>query len=99
MPSGGDWKDMFLGIQTGDINLVKYYLAVGIDPNYQHPEFLALPLVESVRFNHLEITKLLLEKGANPHLKELWGGETALSVAHAAKNKEAIELLEEYLGE
>ena len=78
---------------------MKYYLAVGIDPNYQHPEFLALPLVESVRFNHLEITKLLLEKGANPHLKELWGGETALSVAQAAKNKEAIELLEEYLGE
>lgn len=97
MPSGGDWKDMFLGIQTGDINLVKYYLATGIDPNYQHPEFLALPLVESIRFNHLEITKLLLEKGANPHLKEFWGGETALSMAQAAKNKEAIELLEGYL--
>lgn len=98
MSSGGDWKDMFMGIQTGDIHLVKYYLAIGIDPNYQHPEFLALPLVESIRFNHLEITKLLLEKGANPHMKELWGGESPLSVAQTAKNKEAIELLEGYLG-
>ena len=38
--SGGDWKAMFKGIQEGDFELVKYYLNIGIDPNYQHPEFL-----------------------------------------------------------
>ncbi len=95
--SGGDWKDMFTGIQKGNLGLVEYYLAIGIDPNYQHPEFMALPLVESIRFNHLEITKLLLEKGADPNLKEFWGGASPTSVAEANKNKEAIELLLDYI--
>lgn len=95
--SGGNWKDMFKAIQEGDKNLTDYYLQIGVDPNYQHPEFMAAPLVESIRFNHLEIAKLLLEKGANPNIKEIWGGETPLSVAKSEKNQEAIELLNRYL--
>ena len=94
--SAGNWKDMFQGIQKGDLELVEYYLAIGVDPNYQHPEFLALPLVESIRFNHLAITQLLLDNGADSSLKELWGKETALSVAQASKNEEAILLLQQY---
>lgn len=94
--SAGNWKDMFQGIQKGDFELVEYYLAIGVDPNYQHPEFLALPLVESIRFNHLTITKLLLDNGADLALKELWGKETALSVAQASNNKEALLLLQQY---
>ncbi len=94
--SAGNWKDMFQGIQNGDTELVEYYLAIGVDPNYQHPEFLALPLVESIRFNHLTITKLLLDNGADPELKEIWGKETALSVAQAANNEEAILLLQQF---
>ena len=93
---GGDWKEMFQAIQTGDLALVEYYLEVGIDPNYQHPEFMAAPLVESIRYKHLDIARLLLEKGANPHIKEDWGGETPLSVAKASNNKKAIELLKAY---
>ncbi len=91
--SGGNWKEMFLAIQNGDIELVRYHLKMGIDPNYQHPEFLASPLVESIRFNHLAITSLLLENGAKPTIKEVFGGDTPLSVAKAKKNKKAIELL------
>ena len=45
--SAGDWKDIFKGVKENDIELVKYYLREGIDPNYQHPEFMALPLAES----------------------------------------------------
>jgi len=97
MTSGGNWKDMFKAIQEGDFNLVEYYLAIGIDPNYQHPEFMALPIVESIRFNHLNITKLLLENGADPSLKEVWGGDTCLSVAEAKKNREAVALMEGYM--
>ncbi len=95
--SAGNWKDMFQGIQKGDIDLVDYYLEVGVDPNYQHPEFLALPLVESIRFNQLDIAKLLLENGADPRLKEVWGGETALSVAQVANKEEALLLLRQYI--
>ena len=46
--SGGDWKAMFKGIQENDFELVSYYLRIGIDPNYQHPEYMALPLIEEV---------------------------------------------------
>ncbi len=95
---GGDWKEMFQAIQTGDLALVEYYLQMGIDPNYQHPEYMAAPLVESIRFKHLDIAKLLLEKGAKPQIKEDWGGETALSVAQSTHNQAAIRLLEEYIG-
>lgn len=95
--SGGNWKEMFSGVEKGDKNLVEYHLKTGIDPNYQHPEFLCAALVESIRYNHLEITKLLLEYGADPHIKEVWGEATPLSVARNTKNKKAIDLLNEYI--
>ena len=95
--SGGDWKDMFNGIQKGDLSLVRYYLSEGIDPNYQHPEFMAAPLIESIRFNHLDIAKLLLDNGADPNVREVWAGDTAMSVAKVKKNKAAIQLLKDYM--
>ena len=95
--SGGNWKDMFKGVQEGDINLVDYYMQIGTDPNYQHPEFMASALVESIRFDNLDITKLLLDNGADPNIKEVWGGDTPLSVAQLKKNQKAIDLLNSYL--
>ena len=95
--SGGNWKGMFKAIQDGDIELVKYYLKIGIDPNYQHPEFMASTLVESIRFGHTDILKVLLENGGDPAMKEVFGGDTALSVAKEKKNQEAIDLLTSYL--
>lgn len=95
--SGGNWKDMFKGIQQGDYNLVEYYLNVGIDPNYQHPEYMAAPIVESIRFNHLDITQLLLDNGADPLAVEYMEGVTALSYAKEKKNQAAITLIEKYL--
>lgn len=91
--SGGNWKEMFRGVEIGDIHLVEYHLKCGVDPNYQHPEFMASAFVESIRQNHLDIAKLLLKFGANPAVKEIFGGDTPLSVAKSNKNKEAIEFL------
>ena len=34
---GGDWKDMFQGVKNNDLELVKYYIKIGVDLNYQHP--------------------------------------------------------------
>lgn len=95
--SGPDWKIMFKAVQEGDFELVKYYLKVGINPNYQHPEIMATPLVESIRFNHLDIAKLLLDNGADPNIEEDMEGDTALFVAKAKKNQEAIKLLSNYM--
>jgi len=95
--SAGNWKELFQAVQTNDIALVEYHLDTGVDPNHQHPEFLAAPLVESIRFNHLEISKLLLEKGADPQIIEIWGKETPMSVAQSTSNQAAIQLIQEYI--
>lgn len=95
--AGGDWKEMFRAIQFGDLELVRYYLRMGIDPNYQHPEFLVSPLVESIRYDQLEIAKMLLDHGADPKIVEINGKDTPMKVAKSLKNKQAIELLNSYL--
>ncbi|AUP78387.1 ankyrin repeat domain-containing protein [Flavivirga eckloniae] len=95
--SGGDWKSMFKAVQEDDFELVKFYLNMGIDPNYQHPEFMASPLVESIRYNHLKIAKLLLESGGNPSIKEVMGQETPMLVAKKLNNQKAIDLLNFYI--
>ncbi len=95
--SGGDWKSMFKAIQEGDYELTAYYLRLGIDPNYQHPEYMASALVESIRYNHLKITKLLLESGADPRIREVMGGDTATKIAQMENNQTALDLLNTYL--
>ena len=95
--SGGDWKVMFKGIQENEIELVKYYLRTGIDPNYQHPEFMALPLAESIRYNNLEITELLLLNGADPLITEMESGITTLEIATRMKNEKVVSLLNKFI--
>jgi hypothetical protein len=94
--SGGDWKIMFRAIQDGDYELVKYYLQIGIDPNYQHPEYMASPLVESIRYKNIKITNLLLEYNADPEIKEVDGGDTPMIVARRLQLQEFIALLNVY---
>ena len=31
--SGGDWKEMLVAVQDGNLSLVKYHLSQGADPN------------------------------------------------------------------
>ncbi len=95
--SGGDWKAMFKGIEDGDLELVRYYLKIGIDVNYQHPEFLALPLSESIRYKNIEMVKLLLSFGANPSIKEMESGKTPLELAQKMKAKQIVAALHEHL--
>ena len=94
---GGDWKEMFRGVEINDFNLVRYYIAMGVDLNYQHPEFLTSALIESINRNHLEMMAFLLENGALPDLKEAWSNKTPMSIAKELKNKEAINILNQYL--
>ena len=93
---GGDWKELLYACESGDIELVQYHIRMGIDPNYQHPEFLTAPLLEAIRFGHLEIAKFLIENGANPAIQEAFGKETPMSIAVEKKNEAAIQLLQEF---
>ena len=93
---GGDWKALLQAAETGDLELVKYYIRMGVDPNYQHPELLTAPLLESVRFGHLAIARYLLENGAEPNIVEIWEPNTPMSIAQQQNNLEAIRLLKEF---
>lgn len=94
--SGGDWKTMFKAIQENDLELVSFYLRLGMDPNYQHPEVLALPLSECIRYNHLDIAELLLENGAKHSIVETETRKTSLELSQQLNNTKAIELLTQY---
>ena len=95
--SGADWKIMFRSVQANDIELVKYYLKMGIDPNFQHPEYMALPLAESIRYNFLEITELLLQNGAKPLIREMETGVSTLETAKRLGNEKVLELLNKFI--
>lgn len=94
---GGDWKEMFSAAQEGDIELVKYHLKMGVDPNYQHPEYMTAPLIECIKYGQLEVAKLLLENGADPNIKEGFGTTTPISIAKSKKNHKAVLLINSYL--
>lgn len=95
--SGGDWKAMFKAVQENDLELVRFYLRSGVDPNYQHPEFMALPLSESIRYNNLEIAQALLENGAEALATEMESGISPLDLAKRKKAQKAIDLLQRFV--
>jgi ankyrin repeat protein len=94
---GGDWKDFFRAIQLNDIELVKYHIRTGINPDYQHPEYMTAPLMECIRFGHLEIAEYLLENGADANALEHNSTTTAMSIAKMLDNQDAIKLLKRYI--
>ncbi|MEL7124269.1 MAG: ankyrin repeat domain-containing protein [Bacteroidota bacterium] len=94
--AAGDWKDLLLAAQNGDIELVKYHIKEGVNPNYQHPELLTTPLIVSIENTNIEVTKFLLENGADPHLKAGFSTDSPMIVAKRLRNKEAMKLLEPY---
>jgi uncharacterized protein len=93
----GDWKDMFRGVQNNDFELVKYYIRMGIDLNYQHPEFLTSPLIETIRDKNLEMMTLLLENGALADVCEVASEKSPMDIAKEIGNQAIIEKLSCYL--
>lgn len=99
MAAGGNWKEMFHASEKGDLDLVGYHLKMGVDPNYQHPEYATSALLESIRKGQLEVAELLLENGAKPAIVKDFSKETPMSIAVTQANKAAIYLLNTYLPE
>ncbi|MBR9923013.1 MAG: ankyrin repeat domain-containing protein [Bacteroidetes bacterium] len=94
--AAGDWKELLQAVQNGNLRLVKYHIENGVDPNYQHPELLTTPLIESIEYQEPAITAYLLENGANPRLKAGFSTDSPMSVAKRMKNQAAINLLKPY---
>lgn len=93
--SAGDWKEMYLAATKGDIELVRYHVKNGVNPNYQHPEILSTALVASIINNHLEIAEFLLNHGADPHLLSEFDNLTPLQAAKKYKRDKLIDRLQE----
>ena len=91
--SAGNWKELVSAAERGDLDLMRYHLRLGVDPNYQHPEFLTTPLIEAARQNQPEAVALLLAHGADPHIASQLGGETAQSVAKLYRHKAVLAVL------
>ena len=94
--AAGDWKEMLIAAQNGDLPLVRYHIRMGENPNYQHPEFLTTPLIEAATFGHKDIVEFLLENDADPKIKAGFSADTALAMAKQNGHKEIVKLLQSY---
>lgn len=90
----GDFKALVQSVLNEDLDSVQYYLSLGVDPNFIHPEIMTTPLIEAVRLVHLPIVKLLLSNGANPKITSSIG-ESPLKIAKKQNHKELISLLQD----
>lgn len=77
-------------ISKGDTETVRKFVEYGADVNEFSNEY--SPLMIAARYNRTDIITLLLEKGANPKLRNE-RGQTALKIAEQFKAAEAAELL------
>ncbi|MBI4559347.1 MAG: ankyrin repeat domain-containing protein [Candidatus Hydrogenedentes bacterium] len=75
--------------RDGDSAAAKKWLAVGFSPNLRHPRTLDTPLIEAARHGHLDMVKLLVEKGANVNLQ----GEAWYAPLHCAAAAGHIEVM------
>lgn len=91
--SAGDWKEMYSAAQRGDLELVRYHIQRDVNPNYQHPEILATPLVAALAAGHTEVALYLLENKADPLLKSFFDDMNALEAAVFYKNTKVLEYL------
>ncbi len=95
--AAGDWKEMYKASLEGDLELVKFHLREGVDPNYQHPEILSLPIVAAIQSEHPEIVKALLEAGAKIRLISVFDNMTALQAAKISNNLEIKNIFKDDL--
>lgn len=94
MTIGGNWKDLFNASETGDVEKLRYHLKMGVDPNYQHPEFLTAPLFEAIRNGHMEIVQILVEEGnADPSIIEDYTQDTLFETAISLREYDILNYL------
>ena len=91
--SGGDWKEMYVAVTSGNFELLKYHIDNGIDPNYQHPEILCTPLVAAIIAGDKRMCEYLLAHGANPNLRSEFDNLTPLQAVKQFKRDDILPLL------
>ena len=93
--SGGNWKEMYAAAESGDLPLVEYYVKLGVDIDYAHPEFLSTPLVATILAKQEEVALYLLDAGANPCLHSEYDAMTPVQAArHVGLSRVEAKLIE-----
>ena len=95
--AAGNWKEMYKAACEGDLSLVRYHIKSGANPNYQHPEIMATPLVAAILNGRDEIAIFLLENGADPNLESYFDHLSPLAAAKKMNNKKMISLIQNLL--
>lgn len=91
--AAGDWKDMYAAARAGDLELVRFHLESGVDPDHVHPEFLSTALVAACEARQADVALLLLEHGADPGLRSPFEGQVPLQAAREAGLHTVVERL------
>ena len=95
--SHGNCRDMFNAVQNNDFELIDFYIRMGTDVNYQHPEFMTNSLFESIRNNNAKMVAFLLKHGALPDAIEVDTGKSAIAIAQEFNNAEIVESINQLL--
>ncbi len=93
--AAGDWKEMYQAALDGNLPLLRHHIQSGVNPNYQHPEILATPLVGAILNGHSEVALFLIANGADPKLESYFDNLTPMKAAKKMKNKTVIVALRE----
>lgn len=89
-------KALALAAQLGQIEVVRFLLAQGENPNRFNPEGMhshATPLHQAICGGHLEVVRLLMESGADPEIRDTLYQGAALGWAEHCKQPEIAEYL------
>jgi len=97
MPNG---EILLLTMEKQRFDIARQFIASGVDVNYQYPLSRnyadgMTPLLYASKWNNFEITRLLVENGANINARAV-DGNTALSIAAANGNSEMYNYLVEH---
>ena len=76
----------------GEVNAVKALLDTGVDPNFTFPDVDDTPLITAARQGHLNVVKLLIERGAHMEMGTKYFS-SALNAAALNSHKHVVDFL------
>ena len=88
----GDNKGFIHAVMKQDREAVSYYVSLGTDVNFLDPEIMTSPLIEAVKLGNHEISKVLLDHGANPRIISQLG-ESPIALAKMNEDQKMLDLL------
>jgi ankyrin repeat protein len=88
--SNNGFTALMFAAQVGDTDSARVLLSGGANPNDVMPKTGLTPLIIAAAMGRTKVAALLLDKGANP---EAVAADGFTPLHHAAKNKEAVEMV------